>query len=123
MTPNKFKQLVKKALDELPAPLKEKMENVIIEVRARPTREERERMGAGRGYVLYGLYQGVPLSERPHDFGGVMPDRITIFQETIEAECSTDQEIEQSLRTTLIHELGHYFFNLDDERLRELGLG
>ena len=123
MTPRRFKQLVRKALDELPAPLKEKLENVIIEVRPSPTREEMRRLAVGRGSVLLGLYQGVPLSERPHDFGGVMPDRITIFQEPIEAECATDEEIAENLRVTLLHELGHYFFNLDHKRLRELGLG
>ena len=123
MTLRRFKQLVRKALEDLPAPLRNKLENVIIEVRPRPTPGEMREMRVGRGSVLLGLYQGVPLVERPHDFGGAMPDRITIFQEPIEEECSSDEEIEQSLRTTLIHELGHYFFNLNDDQLRKMGLG
>jgi predicted Zn-dependent protease with MMP-like domain len=49
-----------------------------------------------------------------------MPDRITIFKETICAACETTEQVEQRVRTTVIHEVGHHF-GIGDARLRELG--
>jgi predicted Zn-dependent protease with MMP-like domain len=116
----RFKQLVEKTLEDLPKEFREKLENVIIEVRRRATRAEMQDLRLDRSSMLLGLYQGVPLTARPHDFGGHMPDKITIFQEPIESQCRSDEEVEQALRTTLVHELGHYF-GIDEKRLQELG--
>lgn len=118
----RFEALVARVLDELPPEFKAHLANVIIEVRRRPTRAQRKEMRLGGGQVLLGLYQGVPLTERPHDYGGMMPDHITIFQEPIEDGCRSEADVERVVRTTLVHELGHYF-GLDDKRLEELGYG
>ncbi len=121
MERDKFKRAVERILNDLPARFKDKLDNVLIEVRDRPTREEMRSLELRGGTILLGLYQGVPLTERGHDFGGTMPDRITIFQKPIEAHCRTDEDVEHELRTTLIHELGHYF-GMSDEDLEKLGL-
>jgi predicted Zn-dependent protease with MMP-like domain len=49
-----------------------------------------------------------------------MPDRITIFKETICKVCETAQQVERQVRRTVIHEVGHHF-GISDTRLRELG--
>jgi predicted Zn-dependent protease with MMP-like domain len=68
---------------------------------------------------LLGLYQGVPLTSRGN-YSAAMPDRITIFKETICAVCENTDEVERQVRKTIIHEVGHHF-GIDDPRLRELG--
>jgi predicted Zn-dependent protease with MMP-like domain len=70
-------------------------------------------------HTLLGLYQGVPLPDRGHSYGHVLPDHITIFQQPIEAFYHTPEEIQAAVRETVIHEVGHYF-GLDDERIDEL---
>ncbi len=72
------------------------------------------------GELLLGLYEGVPLTERA-DYLQLLPDRITIFQGSIEAICTTNEEIVAEIRTTVIHEVAHHF-GIDDERLHELGV-
>ena len=41
---------------------------------------------------LFGLYQGTPLTERPWDHGNTLPDRIMLFQQTIEDACEGDED-------------------------------
>ena len=71
--------------------------------------------------MLFGLYEGVPLTERTSDYGLVLPDKITIFQEPLEDAFSDDAELVAEVRTTVIHELAHHF-GISDEELERLGL-
>ena len=68
---------------------------------------------------LFGLYEGTPLPERG-DMAGALPDRITIFRLPLEDEFDDPKVLEQEIRITVLHELGHYF-GLDEDRLAELG--
>ncbi len=69
---------------------------------------------------LLGLYQGVPLTARTHQYSGVMPDRITIFRKAILAMCHTEEQVIDEVRRTVVHEVGHHF-GIGDDRLHELG--
>jgi predicted Zn-dependent protease with MMP-like domain len=104
-----FEQMVGKALDSLPEEFAERMKNVAVLVEHGP---------GPRG--LLGLYQGIPLTSRGTGYAGVLPDRITIYQQAICAICSTEAEVVEQVRRTVIHEVGHYF-GISDQRLRELG--
>ena len=42
---------------------------------------------------------------------------ITIYQGPIQEDCETPEEMEEVIRDTVVHEVGHYF-GLDDDRLR-----
>jgi predicted Zn-dependent protease with MMP-like domain len=75
--------------------------------------------GAGPPGLL-GLYEGVPLTSRTTRYAGVLPDRITIYQRAICAICTTENEVVEQVRRTVIHEVGHHF-GIGDERLDELG--
>jgi predicted Zn-dependent protease with MMP-like domain len=88
-------------------------------VETAPSRALLETLGLWPDHTLLGLYQGVPLPERGHGYGNVLPDRITIFQQPIEALCHTPEAIKDVVRETVIHEVGHYC-GLDDTRLEEL---
>jgi predicted Zn-dependent protease with MMP-like domain len=70
---------------------------------------------------LYGLYEGVPLTERGID-APLEPDRITIFRHTLEQDFRDPAELEREISITVLHELAHYF-GIDEERLDDLGYG
>ncbi len=110
MTPDRFEALVVEALDELPAWVQERMENVdvVIEERSPP------------GPPLLGLYEGVPITDRT-DYSWALPDRITLYRREIQEEAGGDEEaLRRVVRETVIHEVAH-FFGITDERLHELG--
>jgi predicted Zn-dependent protease with MMP-like domain len=114
-----FEQLVAEALATLPPELLEKVENVQIVVEARPTAHQLRKAGIRRGTLL-GLYEGVPRTARTTNYSLVPPDKITIFQEPIEALCRTRAEVRERVARVVRHELAHHF-GLSDERLHELG--
>ena len=61
----------------------------------------------------------MPLPERG-DIAGSLPDRISIYRRPLEEEFPDAGELEDEIRITVLHELGHYF-GLDEDRLAELG--
>ena len=89
-------------------------------IRDRPTTVQLKAHSLTDGDLLLGLYEGVPLTER-HDYVGVLPDRITIFQRSIEMICESEEEMVEEVRVTVIHEVAHHF-GIDDTRLHELGV-
>lgn len=111
-----FKELVAEALTSLPEEFAAAMENVAVVVEEEPTAEELESLGLDPEQDdLFGLYQGVPLPERGPD-APVLPDRIAIYRLPILWACETREEAVEEVRTTVIHELGHYF-GLDEDEL------
>ena len=118
MTRREFEKVVKEAIESLPGALRGKIDNVQVSVRESPDRKQTAEHGSG----LYGLYEGVSLDRRTHDFAGALPDRITIFKRSIERDFPNRAEMIKCIRETVIHEVGH-FFGLDDEDLDRLGIG
>jgi len=116
MTRNQFKALVEEAIDTIPAKFAREVKNVAIVIEDEPDDDLLGEMEMGPDETLLGLYQGIPLTERGWAHGNVLPDRITLFQKTIEEECDGDEdEIVVAIGETLIHELGHYFGMGEDE--------
>ena len=115
-----FYQLVERALEGLPPELSKLLDNVAIMVEDWPSRSAQSAPG-GPGDTLYGLYEGVPLTERGEAYYGVLPDRITIFRGPLERDFRAE-ELEGQVRITVVHEIAHYF-GFGEERLEELGWG
>lgn len=111
MSPERFEELVGDALDSMPDQLMRLLDNVVILVEA-------DSPGGG----LLGLYEGHALTSRGVDYAGVLPDRITIFRRPILAICTTEDEVVEEVRVTVVHEIAHHF-GIDDQRLHELGWG
>jgi len=109
-----FEKLVQNSLRSLPRRFKQKMENITIEIEDKPSPALLRDMGIESG-TLFGLYQGVPLTEREWNYGNVLPDRIVIYQRPIEAAASSSEGIEEIVRDTVMHEIGHYFGFSDSE--------
>jgi predicted Zn-dependent protease with MMP-like domain len=115
-----FERLVHEALDSLPPPLADKLDNVAVVVEPWPTRDQRRKMRLRPGHTLLGLYEGIPRTARNQAYNLVPPDKISIFQQPILAICRTEEEIRQTVRRVVLHELAHHF-GLSDEHLREIG--
>ncbi len=109
-----FEQLIQHALRRLPRRFKNKIRNVEIEVEDAPAKELLEDMGIRSG-TLFGLYQGIPLTQREWNYGNMLPDRIVIYQRPIEAAAKSDEDIEEIVLETVMHEVGHYFGFSDQE--------
>jgi predicted Zn-dependent protease with MMP-like domain len=110
---------VVEALDSLPPDVGRYLANVEVLVARRPSREQRRAVGIRPWQTLYGLYDGVPLTERSSD-GMAPPDTIVIFQDPLERDFRTAAELREQVRRTVLHEIAHVF-GISDERLRELG--
>ncbi len=104
-----FEEHVQKALDSLPAHLVPALENVAVVVREQHPDDP----------DLFGLYEGVPLPER-REGSSSLPDTIAIYRRPLEEEFTDPAELEQEIRITVLHELGH-LFGIDEDRLAELG--
>ena len=123
MTRREFERIVEEAVQALPAAFREKIENVVFRVAESPNRRQsRAREAGAREPSLYGLYEGVPRTERSADESFREPDRITIFKRAIERDHKSRAAMVKCIQETVLHELGHYF-GLDDHQLDQLGYG
>jgi predicted Zn-dependent protease with MMP-like domain len=105
-----FEDHVRAALDELPPHLAAALVNVAVVVQDEHPDDP----------DLFGLYEGVPLTERTSWDGGAMPDRITIYRRPLEEDFPEPDDLREEIRITVLHELAHYF-GIDEDRLDELG--
>jgi predicted Zn-dependent protease with MMP-like domain len=115
-----FEKLIQDAVRELPEEFRNKLQNVAIIVEDYPSEELMEQMELSPDDALFGLYEGVPLTERGYFDQPLLPDRILIFQRAIEDEFDSEEEVKDELKVTLVHEIAH-FFGMSDEYLEELG--
>jgi predicted Zn-dependent protease with MMP-like domain len=111
MAREEFEDLVAEALDGVPPELTSLMRNVAIFVEDEPDPADPE---------LLGLYEGIPLTERGEWYGGVLPDRITIYRMPTLRVCGTRDDVVEEVRVTVAHEIAHHF-GIDDDRLHDLG--
>jgi predicted Zn-dependent protease with MMP-like domain len=115
MNRQRFEALVREAMRAIPRRFRERMQNVEILVEDAPGPALLAQMGFDADEVVFGLYQGTPLTERQWGHGNALPDRITIFQRPLESECESEDELFDEICLTLIHEAGHYFGLSEDE--------
>lgn len=115
MTRAAFEHLVRDALSLIPRPFRERLANVEIVVEDAPSPALLAEMGYEPGETLFGLYHGTPLTERAWAHGNTLPDRIVIYQRSLEAAFDDADEMFEEVCLTLIHEAGHYFGLSEDE--------
>ncbi len=105
-----FEKIVEEEVKKLPKIFRERLENIEIIIEDEPIEQK----------SLLGLYQGVPFRHRGIWYGNVMPDRIILFKNNIEALSHNDEELKEWVNRVLIHEIGHYF-GFGEEALRKAG--
>ena len=114
-----FYELVEGALEGLPSELSQLLDNVAIVVDDWP--DYSTPLVSEEDDVMYGLYEGVPLTERGAGYYGFLPDKITIFRGPLERDFPRE-DLEEQVRITVVHEIAHHF-GFNEDRLRELGWG
>ena len=119
MEKSSFEHLVLEAIGLIPNEFQDYLSDVDVVVEDSPTKEQLAGNLIKEGQYLLGLYEGVPLTER-HEDSRILPDKITLFQESIEAVSSSDDDIVKEVSETVLHEVAHHF-GIDDSRLDELG--
>ena len=119
MTNREFVRLVRQAYREMPDHVIQALDNVDVVVEEWPGPDEEDLLG-GEG-TLFGLYSGVPLTDRE---GGdpMLPSRIAIYRQPILRSCSSRTEAEHEIKVTLWHEIGHYL-GMSEDDLHRLGYG
>jgi predicted Zn-dependent protease with MMP-like domain len=117
MTDQEFDELVDQGIAAIPQKFLDLLDNVAIIVEERPTLEQRNKLNLDHGWDLFGLYEGISQNRRGPYYGGVLPDKITIFKGPIEAAAKTPQEVAQIVRDTVWHEIAHHF-GMDEHEVR-----
>jgi predicted Zn-dependent protease with MMP-like domain len=120
VSPEEFEELVATALDGLPEPFASRLENVQVTVADEPSADELARARVGPGHTLFGLYQGVPQTQRNANYSWVLPDKITIYRGPLLRASNDAAHVRDQVRRVVIHEIAHHF-GISDERLDELG--
>jgi predicted Zn-dependent protease with MMP-like domain len=109
MTDAEFNRLITQAMDELPAKYIKGLQNVAIVMADEPSMEQLRKMKIDKNHSLLGLYEGIPLTQRGAGYNLVLPDKITLFKNTIEQNGSGDESVFEVVKRTLWHEIAHYY--------------
>jgi predicted Zn-dependent protease with MMP-like domain len=113
-----FIQVVGEALDSLPKEFRSRIRNVAVLVEDLPPNQPLPQPGDQRRLLL-GLFHGVPTTKKSIFDLPTGPDYVVLYQKNIEAICSSDAEVREQIRLTVMHELGHYF-GMDENQLRDV---
>lgn len=119
ITDQEFDRLISRAMDELPQQYIQGLENVAIIYADEPTDEQKIKMKLDGRHILLGLYEGIPLTQRGAGYTFVLPDKITLFKNSILAVVRDEAALFEQIKRTLWHEIAHYY-GLNHARIDEL---
>ncbi len=117
-----FETIASAAMDELPATLLRALENVVVTVEDTPDPDDLVEAGLDPDQEIYGLYIGIPLTQRTTGYTMVVPDRITLYKVPLERDFREPDELRAQIRRTVLHEIGHAY-GMDERALEERGFG
>lgn len=108
MIDQEFMTLVDAGIAALPERIRKMMTNVVVVIEDEITKEKLAEMGFEEGDVVFGLYEGIPLTERGFDYQS-LPDKITIFKRPILEAYKDPEDIKECVENTVWHEVAHHF--------------
>ena len=113
-----FEDMVNRVVAQLPPDYLARLKNVAILVKDQPDLDQRQKLMLRANQTLFGLYEGVPLSQRQGTVK-LLPDKITVFQKPLEHASENINDLFKNIGKTVWHEVAHYF-GLNHEQIREL---
>ena len=120
MNREQFAKVVEEVLDSLPEEFRERIRNVAVLVEDLPPGQTSARFRFRRPrQLLLGTFRGVPATKKSVFDLSTGPDYVVLYQNNIEAVCSSEAELREQIRRTVIHEFGHYF-GMDEEQLKDV---
>jgi predicted Zn-dependent protease with MMP-like domain len=116
-TAGDIERIGRRVLAELPALFRAHVQGVVIKVEDFPDEETEREMELESPYDLLGLYRGVPVG---HGAGLSPPrqdvDMIFLYRAPLlNYWCETGEPLDDIVRNTLIHEIGHHFGYSDED--------
>jgi predicted Zn-dependent protease with MMP-like domain len=118
VTDVEFHSLVNTAISELPKTHIDQLKNVAFIVEYYPSLDQRQKLKLADNQTLFGLYEGIPLSQR-QGTSKLLPDKITLFKIPIEMSVHDIMGLRAQIKHTIWHEIAHYF-GLDHEAISKL---
>ncbi len=122
---DRFDAILERVIAALPRRLLELLDEAPLVVEDAPTDALLESLGLDPQVDdLCGLHSGASIMERSVSHSGELPERMEIFRRGIldAAGGWDDAAIEEEIRITILHEIGHHF-GLSEEDLERLGYG
>lgn len=115
-----FDKLISEAIDQLPEKYIKGLNNVLITYEDEPSQEQRQKLKLACHQSLFGLYEGIPRTERGNNYNLVLPDKITLFKLPLLAHSYGMDDFKARIKHTLWHEIAHYYgLNHDEIHDRE----
>jgi predicted Zn-dependent protease with MMP-like domain len=114
MERDEFAKIMQEVFDSIPEEFRSRISNVAVLVEDFPPGQS-----PIRKKLLLGLFHGVPMTKKSVFNLPTGPNYVVLYQENIEAVCSTEAEIRAQIRLTVIHEFGHYF-GMDEDQLKDV---
>ncbi len=110
--------MIDEALGTLPKEHIDNLKNVAILYEHDPTPAQRQKLALRNDQTLFGLYEGVPLSQR-QGATRLFPDKITLFVNPLRMSANDMPGLKEQIRHTLWHEIAHYY-GLDHAQIHNL---
>ena len=120
VTRETFRRMAEKAWLEVPEELRARVENLHIVIEDEPSEKDYALNEVPEDEDLFGLFEGLALTDSMLDMSSVLPNTIRIFQMPHEEVCDTLEELQEEVTRTVHHEVAHHF-GIDDDRLEEIG--
>jgi predicted Zn-dependent protease with MMP-like domain len=118
MERQEFAKVMQDVFDSLPEEFRSRIRNVAVLVEDFPPGQSSSSPSHPKKLLL-GLFHGVPMTKKSVFNLPTGPDYVVLYQKNIEAVCSTEAEVREQIRRTVIHEFGHYF-GMDEEQLKDV---
>ena len=115
-----FESIVSASINELPPRLLAALNNLAISVEDMPSIADLTAAGLPSEQEIYGLYVGIPLTNRTTNYTMVVPDRIKIYKVPLERDFPDPAILKAQIRKTVLHELGH-LYGMDEGDLKDQG--
>jgi len=109
ITDEEFDRLVTRAMDELPQQYIKGLDNVAILYADEPDEYQRAKSHLDDHHILLGLYEGIPLTQRGSGYSFVLPDKITLFKNSLLSISHTAEQLFEEVKRALWHEIAHYY--------------
>jgi len=106
-------------MDELPEEYIRNLNNVVVVYEDEPTPDQRVKLKLRCNQSLYGLYEGIPRTQRNSGYNLVLPDKITIFKLPMLYSVASMEALQKQVKHTLWHEIAHHY-GLDHDRIHQL---
>lgn len=121
MSEEEFLQVAQETVDELDEKIKSVLQDAALFVQQFPHDDLLRESDPPLDPQLLGLFVGRSLLEQSHLDSGTLPNTMYFFQKNIERIVTSREELEDEIRITVLHEIGHHL-GWDEDELAARGL-